>query len=316
VRTLTATVSAAGVLMSILLLIGCSANQGGTTGDFLLADQIFAFLFGQEGEFEVRVDEGPVAKESEVTIFEEEPTDEVETGIVTLKPENLKVVAIDFAGRTRTATQVPSGTIQINVRVDSNSSTTPCTTGVEVGTFVATFEGEQVSMEQTELDLPSAALTHVATGVFSLCLEVSASINIDVTIEEMGWKFGPAVEPEAQEEQLLYTNTNVGTVFSGPLEPTMFTLDASYRITNIRTYHWTDGMGTAPGTIALEDAAGNSYGPWSAVSASGNLYWDVNPDVILEPGVYTIIDSDNASWSHNDESGAAGIAWVYGVLVN
>jgi hypothetical protein len=42
-----------------------------------------------------------------------------------------------------------------------------------------------------------------------------------------------------------------------------------------------------------------------------NVNWEVRPVVILQPGIYTVIDSDPSTWAHNSETNGEGIVWVY-----
>lgn len=119
-------------------------------------------------------------------------------------------------------------------------------------------------------------------------------------------------------EELIYTNTNVNTVSNGPSNPTTFTINADATVTRIRTYHWNGASGTpSAGTVSLSSSTGTSYGPWPCTGSAGqggatNVYWDCYPNTPLPAGTYTVVDSDNATWSHNSASGNAGIVWVYG----
>jgi len=117
----------------------------------------------------------------------------------------------------------------------------------------------------------------------------------------------------------LFNNHNIGAVSNGPTQPTVFSINESYEITEIETYHWNSRRGKAPGQIRLVHNDGTIYGPWQAIGVKGyldvpNAYWQVHPFVVIKPGTYTIQVSDNASWSHNAESGFRGFAKVYGIL--
>lgn len=106
---------------------------------------------------------------------------------------------------------------------------------------------------------------------------------------------------------------NAGAVYSGPTAPTTFRLKSSARLVKITNYHWNDGKGAWPGTIAIRLTAGGNIGSWPAAGAAGagkvqNVYWTVEPGVELAPGTYTVVDSDAASWSRNAESGGRGMS--------
>ncbi|HRY03812.1 MAG TPA: hypothetical protein P5256_11815, partial [Beijerinckiaceae bacterium] len=57
--------------------------------------------------------------------------------------------------------------------------------------------------------------------------------------------------------------------------------------------------------------------PWQAVGGAGlggakNVYWTATPNVVLPAGVYTLVDSDPATWAQNEQSGGVGHAWAEG----
>jgi hypothetical protein len=123
-------------------------------------------------------------------------------------------------------------------------------------------------------------------------------------------------EKPVQQGPVIFNNGNIGGVSSGPTSPTTFTLDRAYMITLIQNYHYFSG-GAAPGTISLKDQSGRTYGPWQAKGLPGqggvkNAYWDVNPNITLQPGTYTVIDSNPKTWSQNSESKGRGFTRVEG----
>jgi hypothetical protein len=105
---------------------------------------------------------------------------------------------------------------------------------------------------------------------------------------------------------------SIAAVGNGPGKPSVVEFEAPTLIRSIMTYHWNSARGATPGTIALRDRAGVIYGPWSASGSDGqggvrNAYWHVAPNISLQPGQYTIIDSDPSTWSTNSETGDRGI---------
>ncbi len=88
-------------------------------------------------------------------------------------------------------------------------------------------------------------------------------------------------------------------------------------ITRINTYHWNNGMGTpSPGKIRIR-----GQGSWQAKGSPGmrdtpNAEWWAYPHVTLNPGTYTITDSDSGTWSHNTASGGVGHVSMYGRSVS
>lgn len=117
-------------------------------------------------------------------------------------------------------------------------------------------------------------------------------------------------------EAVIFDNGNISGVQSGPTNPTTFTIDSAYVITNIVDYHYFNN-GTLPGTISLKHSDGTVYGPWQTAGLLGqggvqNAYWNVSPNTTIKPGTYTIVDSDSKTWSHNSGSGYKGFSIVKG----
>ena len=124
-------------------------------------------------------------------------------------------------------------------------------------------------------------------------------------------------EPPAAEEEF-FRVSSLGVAYNGAKSPTVFTLYEPWRVTEIGTYHWNQGAGVWPGTIGLRAADGTMYGPWQASGQPGqggvpNAYWLVNPNVVIPPGTYTVVDSSAATWSQNSETGGRGMAWGKGI---
>lgn len=115
--------------------------------------------------------------------------------------------------------------------------------------------------------------------------------------------------------EIVFSNENTEPVVGSPSSPTTFTLDNRTFIAEVWTSHWNDGHGTAPGTISLRHADGDTYGPWETRGREGqggvvNAYWVAEPRFDIREGTYTVIDSDPASWSHNANSNGKGFARV------
>lgn len=116
---------------------------------------------------------------------------------------------------------------------------------------------------------------------------------------------------DAGSETSVFSTNNISAVSNNPTVATEFVLSEETLITSIEDYHYNGNAGEAPGTIALQDAANNVYGPWNAIGMYNNLYWKVQPYITLPAGTYTIIDSSNATWSQNSESGNRGMSNVW-----
>ena len=123
--------------------------------------------------------------------------------------------------------------------------------------------------------------------------------------------------PSAAEEEF-FRVASLGVAYNGATEPTTFSIDESWLVTYILTYHWNNASGATPGTIGLRASDGTTYGPWQATGEPGsggvpNAYWVVKPNIVIPPGTYTVLDSDPSTWAQNEETGGAGISWGNGI---
>jgi len=131
---------------------------------------------------------------------------------------------------------------------------------------------------------------------------------------------GNTVSTDTQKGNLIFNNGNISGVYNNPTKPTTFTIKQSHVITKIVNYHWNNAKGALPGTIALKDQSGRTYGPWQAKGSPGqggvpNAYWNVYPNITLPAGTYTVIDSDPSTWAQNGGSGGAGHTQIEGYPV-
>ncbi|MFI5105912.1 MAG: hypothetical protein ACHP79_13390, partial [Terriglobales bacterium] len=115
----------------------------------------------------------------------------------------------------------------------------------------------------------------------------------------------------------LFNNTNSGGALNHAPNPAFFTLVAPANITEIDTYHWNNGQGAVPGTIALRHQSGQVFGPFPARGTSGawgaqNVNWVAQVSITIPGGSYIVLDSSPATWSYNPQSGNRGFAIVRG----
>lgn len=122
---------------------------------------------------------------------------------------------------------------------------------------------------------------------------------------------------QADQSGVIFDNSIPAPVESVPLKPTRFTLYDSRTITSIKTFHWNGGKGALPGSIALQGKNKRLIGPWQASAIDdgqglANAYWEVKPNILLEAGTYTVLDSEPGTWSRNPAKGDMGIVRILG----
>jgi hypothetical protein len=130
----------------------------------------------------------------------------------------------------------------------------------------------------------------------------------------------PSSVPSAKGS-VIFNNGNTGGVYNNPSRATTFTLRTPHVITLITNYHWNNGRGATPGTIALRGSDGRTYGSWRTSGSPGqggvpNAYWNAAPNVTLPAGTYTVVDSDPATWAQNSGSQGCGHTRVEGYPVS
>ena len=130
----------------------------------------------------------------------------------------------------------------------------------------------------------------------------------------------PSPSPSAKGS-VIFNNGNTGGVYNNPSRATTFTLRAPHVITLITNYHWNNGRGATPGTIALRGSDGRTYGSWRTSGSPGqggvpNANWNAAPNVTLPAGTYTVIDSNPATWAQNSDSQGSGHTRVEGYPVS
>ena len=122
--------------------------------------------------------------------------------------------------------------------------------------------------------------------------------------------------------ELIYDSYNRDSVGNGPSTLPLLTITSAWLITDIQHYHWNFGQGQDPvavnGRISIRDlVSGNLVGSWAAASVAlgvPNTYWSATPNVVLQPGSYTIADSDPGTWSYSTSQffSGSGKDWAPG----
>lgn len=125
----------------------------------------------------------------------------------------------------------------------------------------------------------------------------------------------PADKPG--KESVIFYNGNDVSVSAGGRSP-RFSIGRPVRITYLFTYHY--GYNGVPGKIRIISATGAEIGNWQAQGRSASpkpsWYWEIKPEVVLQPGTYLIETSNSGTWSQNAGSGGNGMVQIKGVYLN
>ncbi len=117
-------------------------------------------------------------------------------------------------------------------------------------------------------------------------------------------------------KEVKINNFNTDPVIAGPVNPSRIRIKKQACILELRTYHYNQGRGVAPGFISIESEDARVLGKWQADSCPAKpvgskselpgLFWRCRPDRILKPGTYLIRTSDPSSWSCNAKNQKRG----------
>ena len=142
----------------------------------------------------------------------------------------------------------------------------------------------------------------------------SLSLSIDRPGGGLQTSTGKSIGPTsltrspAPKANLVYDNSNLGGVQSGPKSLLWLTFDHDIRLTQIETYHWNGGRGPNGGTMSLlEKSTGRVIGPWQAICSNGmggapKVLWTALPNALVKKGIYRLEVSSPSTWSFNAES--------------
>jgi hypothetical protein len=163
--------------------------------------------------------------------------------------------------------------------------------------------------------LPCTAILVIgilATLIFSAGCSGNSNDKAGGTVS--GTPVQPA--PAGNVPRLVVENMNTGAVNNGATSEPRFTFSTSVEIVSLYDYHWNNGMGDTPGTIAIQNVDTNElYGPFTTYGSPGqggvpNVYWQTEPGITIPSGTYRIKDSNPSTWSQNSQTGGAGMSQI------
>lgn len=99
--------------------------------------------------------------------------------------------ALPIATAKSLSQQSLTGSANLRVRIAQSSSSDPCADGVDVGTFQLLIADGAVTAVNASLPLPPRAVTFAISGSFTICLEVTATIDVRLEVPQMSIAFGP-----------------------------------------------------------------------------------------------------------------------------
>ncbi|MCK4659721.1 MAG: hypothetical protein KAV82_09400, partial [Phycisphaerae bacterium] len=185
-----------GVSLALCAMVACSVTvtqePDGITGTITIANQKIAFSLNVLDPFQITANAPPVPQAARINLYDGTPKAVPENAQLTLEAADVQAIMLaplKAVPRSQTLT----GSAQVNVSIGAYDGN-PCAEGTYIGSFHVTFSGGSVAIDQVNLDIPADVLTTILTGSFSICLQVSADIGVQITIAGMGVQFGPPID--------------------------------------------------------------------------------------------------------------------------
>lgn len=177
-----------------MLLTGCPTDPtGGAPGlMFTIGNKTFGFTMGTTGIFFQKAGDPPQRKAAAIPLFADTPTDRPTSAAIALDSSQVMAIPLSVPNKLQASSQTVTGSADVLIRLGSGSSTDPCGEGVQVGTFDLEFTGGLVVVGNPQLDIPATALDFVISGSFTICLEVTTTVDVELTIDEFDCVFGPS----------------------------------------------------------------------------------------------------------------------------
>lgn len=130
-------------------------------------------------------------------------------------------------------------------------------------------------------------------------------------------KSGEDKNSDSNVEINFLENLNEYSSRTNPSIPLQLKLENAVKITKIQNFHTNVANGSSL-KIKLISAKGQIYGPWAAKKVFFEGFeqyecWQVVPNILLPPGVYTIIDSEPSTWLTNTQSNNRGFSRIIGI---
>ncbi|HUU83234.1 MAG TPA: hypothetical protein VM243_06990 [Phycisphaerae bacterium] len=264
----------------VALHFSCAGGGGGTIveSQFTIGGKTFTFKLGVTGVIAARAGDPPQQKAGIVSpLFDQTPTDTPQTAAITLPTSNVTVIPLAPA-KFQSAAQPVTGSGELSIYIDSASSTDPCNQGVLIGTFGLTFTGGVVTIDRASLDVPPAAMDFVLSGTFTICLELTTTVDVELTVPDMGVEYGPSGAPPSDN-----VNENISDVGTTGAPGFTLTVDLQGQGTvELAPPGGTYEQGTEVTVTVTPDAG------WVFVNWAGDLAGTHNPDTITITGDTTI----------------------------
>ncbi len=183
-------------VVSCTLSLDSGDSDMGPSVSLTISNKTLTISLGGAGLFDFRLTEGPFQKAAQIPLFDDKPSDRPSSAAIELDISSVQAVPLAIP-KSQTSSQFVTGTADILVRIADANSTNPCIDGIEIGTFRFSFADGVVTGETTSLNVPVEALMFLISGQFTICLELTATVDVSITIPDLDVNFGPPLDTPA-----------------------------------------------------------------------------------------------------------------------
>ena len=182
-------------------------------------------------------------------------------------------------------------------------------------------KGEEFTLDQSLENSPiysHNSATNKKQTIYGNTIVLSDILNTDQKKPDIESNTSDDAKDLNNDETNFLENLNEYVSRNNPNVPTQFKLENSAKITKIQNFHTNVANGSLL-KIKLMSSKGQIYGPWTAKKIPFEGFdqyecWQVVPNVLLPPGIYTLIDSDPGTWLTNVQANNRGFSRVLGII--
>jgi len=171
----------------LYLLAACSVSVS-SAGPGTQSPLVITFGLGDTGVFSISA--GVPASNQAIVSGMDKPDQTPTTAMLRLDSSNITVTPLPGAQDIGSGDSV-SGSFTVAFRMAASNSTSPCDTGVDLGSLNGTVTNSQVTLSQSTRTLPSEAKAFAATGAFTLCITVTGDFPALMEISDLTIVFDP-----------------------------------------------------------------------------------------------------------------------------
>ncbi|MBI1827837.1 MAG: hypothetical protein HY287_02085 [Planctomycetes bacterium] len=170
--------------LGLAIVVGCGQSLFTIASNFQLQNGLESFDV-QAGQ--------PVQKHGSIGIQSTGTVPSIKSGKLLISPSKITFTPTSGTPKGNVNAQAAENTITVTVKLDTaEADATVCDSGEEYGPFVVTLDSnnQPTSVDPSEVTLSQNVIDLLNGGRFSVCIDVTSTVNGTVGIQALTFKFG------------------------------------------------------------------------------------------------------------------------------